>query len=146
VYYKGKGEKHNLFSSPERKQYDMEVRILVTVFGVLLIVLVNWYFFFSRREKVKASVEESGIQEIKVIVKGGYDPDVIVVKKGIPVRIDFYRDETESCSEEIVFGDFNIRKNLPPFKTTSIEFVPKKTGEYVFTCGMGMLRGKLIVE
>jgi len=124
----------------------MEGKSLVTIFGVLLIVLVNWYFFFSKREKVKASVKGSGIQEIRVIVKGGYTPDVIVVKKNVPVRIDFYRDDTESCSEEIVFGDFNIRKSLPAFKTTSIEFIPEKAGEYVFTCGMGMLRGKLIVE
>ncbi|MFH1336444.1 MAG: cupredoxin domain-containing protein [Candidatus Zixiibacteriota bacterium] len=124
----------------------METKILISLLGVLLIVLVNWYFLFSKRQKAKASVKGSGIQEIKVTVKGGYDPDVIVVKKDVPVKIDFYRDETESCSEEIVFGDFNIRKSLPPFKTTSIEFVPKKTGEYVFTCGMGMLRGKLIVE
>ena len=124
----------------------METKLLISIFGVSLIILVNWYFFFSKRQKAKASVKGSGIQEIKVIVKGGYDPDVIVVRKNIPVKIDFYRDETESCSEEIVFGDFNIRKSLPPFKTTSIEFVPEKTGEYVFTCGMGMLRGKLIVE
>jgi plastocyanin domain-containing protein len=114
---------------------------------------VNWYFFFSRREKVKASVKESGVsgsesvgQEIKVMVKGGYDPDVIVVKKGVPVKIDFYRDETTDCSEEIVFGDFGIRKSLPAYKTTSIEFTPEKEGEYQFTYGMGMMRGKLIVE
>jgi plastocyanin domain-containing protein len=124
----------------------METKLLISFFGLLLIILVNWYFFFSKRQKAKASVKGPGIQEIRVTVKGGYDPDVIVVKKDIPVKIDFYLDETESCSEEIVFGDFNIRKSLPPFKTTSIEFVPKKTGEYVFTCGMGMLRGKLIVE
>lgn len=124
----------------------MDAKILISVFGVLLIVLVNWYFFFSRKEKAKAFVGGGGIQEIKVTVKGGYDPDVIVVKRSIPVKIDFYRDETESCSEEIVFGDFNIRKSLPAFKTTSIEFVPQKAGEYVFTCGMGMMRGKLIVE
>jgi plastocyanin domain-containing protein len=124
----------------------MDAKILITIFGVLLIVLVNWYFFFSKRKKIKAFVKGSGIQEIRVMVKGGYTPDVIVVKRGIPVRMDFYRDETESCSEEIVFGDFNIRKSLPAFKTTSIEFVPEKAGEYVFTCGMGMLRGELIVE
>jgi len=124
----------------------MEAKILVTIFGVLLIVFVNWYFFVSKKEKVKASVKESGIQEIKVIVKGGYTPDVIVVKKGMPVKIDFYRDETADCSEEIVFGDFNIRKSLPAYKTTSIEFTPEKPGEYTFTCGMGMMRGKLIVE
>ncbi|HEX9911895.1 MAG TPA: cupredoxin domain-containing protein [candidate division Zixibacteria bacterium] len=124
----------------------MEAKILVTIFGVLLIVFVNWYFFVSKREKMKAFVKESGVQEIKVIVKGGYDPDVIVVKKGMPVKIDFYRDETADCSEEIVFGDFNIRKSLPAYKTTSIEFTPEKPGEYTFTCGMGMMRGKLIVE
>ncbi len=123
----------------------METKILVAVFGILLIVLVNWYFFFSKRQKVKAS-SGGGVQEIKVIVKGGYDPDVILVKKGVPVRIDFYRDETESCSEEIVFGDFNIRRSLPAYKTTPIEFTPEKPGEYTFTCGMGMMRGKLIVE
>jgi len=124
----------------------MEVRILVTVFGVLLIVLVNWYFFFSKRKTIRAKVESAGIQEINVMVKGGYSPDVIVVKKGIPVRINFYRDETDDCSDTIVFGDFKIRKPLPTFKTTPIEFTPEKPGEYTFTCGMGMLRGKLIVE
>ncbi len=123
----------------------MEPKLLVAIFGILLILLVNWYFFFSKKQRVKASAN-AGIQETKVIVKGGYDPDVILVKKGVLVRIDFYRDETESCSEEIVFGDFNIRISLPAYKTTPIEFTPEKTGEYTFTCGMGMMRGKLIVE
>jgi plastocyanin domain-containing protein len=124
----------------------MLAKLIVTVFGVLLIVLVNWYFFFSRRKSASAGVKEGGIQEVKIIVKGGYDPDVIVVKKGIPVRLDFYRDETADCSDTIVFGDFKIRKPLPAFKTTAVEFTPEKEGEYVFTCGMGMMRGKLIVR
>jgi plastocyanin domain-containing protein len=121
-------------------------QILVTIFGVLLIILVNWYFFFSKRKTIRAKVESAGIQEVNVMVKGGYSPDVIVVKRGIPVRINFYRDETDDCSDTIVFGDFKIRKPSPAFKTTSIEFTPQKSGEYTFTCGMGMMRGKLIVE
>lgn len=121
-------------------------QILVTIVGVLLIILVNWYFFFSKRKVTQATVEAEGIQEVKVIVKGGYSPDVIVVKRGIPVRINFYRDETAECSDSIMFGDFKIRKPLPAFKTTPIEFTPEKPGEYTFTCGMGMMRGKLIVE
>lgn len=124
----------------------MPAKLIVTVFGVLLIVLVNWYFFFSRKKTVLAEVKERGLQEVKIIVKGGYSPDVIVVKKGVPVRLDFYRDETADCSDTIVFGDFKIRKPLPAFKTTAIEFTPEKEGEYVFTCGMGMTRGKLIVR
>jgi plastocyanin domain-containing protein len=124
----------------------MQAQILVTLFGVLLIILINWYFFFSKGKQTQARVESEGIQEVKVIVKGGYSPDVIVVKKGIPVRIDFYRDETADCSDTIVFGDFNIRKPLPAFRTTPVEFTPEKPGEYTFTCGMGMMKGRLIVE
>ncbi len=89
---------------------------------------------------------KSGLQEIKVTVKGGYSPDVIVVKSGVPVRLNFYRDETSSCSEQVVFGDFGIARDLPAFKTTPIEFTPEKTGEFTFACGMNMLRGKLIVQ
>ena len=124
----------------------MQAQVLVTVLGVLLIVLVNWYFFFSKRKATVVESKERGIQEVKVTVKGGYTPDVIVVKKNLPVRINFYRDETAECSDTIVFGDFNIRRPLPAFRTTPVEFTPEKSGEYTFTCGMGMMRGKLIVE
>ena len=119
--------------------------ILVIIGGAAAIALVLWYFF-GERESVAATVTESGTQEINVTVKGGYSPDVIVVKKGAPVRLNFYRDETSSCSEQVVFGDFGIAKDLPAFKTTPVEFTPDKTGEFIFACGMNMLRGKLIVQ
>ena len=119
--------------------------ILVIIGGVGLIALTLWYFF-GEREQVAAETNESGVQEIKITVKGGYAPDVIVVKKDRPVRLNFYRDETSSCSEQVVFGDFGITRHLPAFKTTPIEFTPEKTGEFTFACGMNMLRGKLIVE
>lgn len=119
--------------------------ILVIIGGGGLIALTLWYFF-GERERVAAAVGESGVQEINVTVKGGYSPDVIVVKENQPVRLNFYRDETASCSETVVFGDFGIARDLPPFKTTPIEFTPDKAGEFNFVCGMNMLRGKLIVE
>jgi len=124
----------------------MVAKLIITGIGILLIVAVNWYFFFSRRKQVFASMKGSELKEVRIEVKGGYKPDVIVVKKGIPVRLNFYRDETDDCSDTIVFGDFNIRKPLPAYKTTAIEFTPEEEGEYEFTCGMGMLRGKLIVR
>ena len=119
---------------------------IVTLGGVLAIAGVLWFFFFSERERVAAALSASGAQEIQVVVKGGYSPDRIVVKRGLPVRLDFYRDESSSCTDTVVFGDFGISRPLPAFQTTPVEFTPDKAGEFTFTCGMNMVRGKLIVE
>jgi plastocyanin domain-containing protein len=119
--------------------------IAVLLGGIVTIGLILWYFF-GERQKATATVGASGIQEIHVTVKGGYSPDTIQVRAGQPVRLNFFRDETSACSEQVVFGDFGIARDLPAHKTTSIEFTPDRSGEYVFTCGMNMLRGKLIVQ
>ena len=119
--------------------------ISVIVGGIAAIGFVLWYFF-GPKERVAASVGTGGVQEVKVTVKGGYAPDVIVVKQGQPVRLDFYRDETASCSDRVVFGDCGIARDLPAFQTTTVEFTPDKAGEFTFACGMNMMRGKLIVE
>src|SRR5688500_13050419 len=103
--------------------------VIVTVGGVTAVGWVIWYFFLGERRKVRAAAGTGGLQEIKVLVKGGYEPDVIVVQQGRPVRLDFYRDETSSCSDTVVFGDFGIARPLPAFKTTPVEFTPDRTGE-----------------
>ena len=113
--------------------------------GVAAVGFVLWYFF-GEREAAEAVAADGGVQEVKVTVKGGYSPDVVVVKRGAPVRLDFYRDETASCSEQVVFGDFGVAKDLPAYETTPVEFTPDKAGEFTWTCGMGMLRGKLVVK
>lgn len=119
--------------------------IFVMISGLLLIATVLWYFF-GKREGTTATTTDSGVQEIKITVKGGYDPDLIVVRQGKPVLLNFYRDETASCSEQVVFSDFGIVRDLPAYTTTSIEFTPSEAGEYNFACGMGMLRGKVLVK
>jgi plastocyanin domain-containing protein len=44
----------------------MLVKIIVTVFGVGLIILVNWYFLFSRRKAFQSELKEKGIQPYRV--------------------------------------------------------------------------------
>jgi len=121
-------------------------QIVVTVLGAGAIVWVLWYFLFSRGKATLATAGAGGIQEVRVIVKGGYTPDTIVVQAGKPVRLQFYRDETADCSERVVFERFGIDQQLPPFQTTAIEFTPEQPGEYPFRCGMNMLKGLLVVE
>ncbi len=120
-------------------------QVVVTVLGGAAIGWVLWYFLWSRGPASVAR-EALGIQEIAVTVKGGYQPDTILVRAGQPVRLRFYRDETADCSERVVFEQFGIDRQLPAFETTDIEFTPTEPGEFPFRCGMSMLKGLLVVE
>jgi plastocyanin domain-containing protein len=122
----------------------------ITQIGVLLgavvsSVLVIWYFFFAEKKGTQLAAS-GGVQEATIVVKGGYTPDVLVVKAGQPVRLNFNRQETASCSEMVLFPDFDKSAQLPTGETVPIEFTPDRPGEYDFQCQMGMFHGKLIVE
>jgi plastocyanin domain-containing protein len=119
---------------------------LVLILGISGIALVNWYFFLGKRPLVQAQSSATGAQEITIQVLGGYSPNLVRVRRGQPVRLTFDRQEKSGCSEEVVLGSFGIRRFLPPFKKTVVEFTPEKSGSYEFTCGMGMLRGQIVVE
>ncbi len=111
------------------------------------ILWVNWYFFAAERAPAMVATGSAGTpQEVTIVVQGGYTPSTIRVKAGAPVRLLFDRQETSGCSEEVVFGDFGIRTYLPAHATTTVTVTPAKPGVYEFTCGMSMLRGKLIAE
>ena len=120
--------------------------LIVTAAGLALIVFIVWYFFLSSRAAVSAVSSAGGVQEVDITVKGGYTPDVIEVERGKPVQLNFFRDEEATCSEELVFPEFHIRRELPAYQTTLIELLPEKKGIFEFTCGMHMLRGKLVVK
>ncbi|MBO3272095.1 cupredoxin domain-containing protein [Hymenobacter defluvii] len=125
----------------------MDTTQLVVTFTVTgLISFVVWFFFFAPHRVATAVSTSAGVQQVDITVKGGYSPDVIEVERGKPVQLNFYRDEENSCSEEILFPDFSIRRDLPAFQTTAVELLPQQAGQFEFTCGMHMLRGSLVVK
>jgi plastocyanin domain-containing protein len=122
---------------------------LVIVGGLAAIAWVNWYFFFAGRSAGSVAgppPASDGLQERLITVDGGYSPAVVRVKAGRPARLVFDRRDNGSCSEEVVFPEFGIRRFLPAGKQTAIDVTPPKAGRYEFTCGMSMLRGALIAE
>jgi len=119
---------------------------IVIAAGLAAIAWVLWYFFRAGAAPAVAAVVAGAVPEVVIAVRGGYDPATIRVKAGAPVRLVFDRQETSSCSEEVVFGDFGIRRFLPAHERTPIEVTPPAPGTYEFTCGMSMLRGRLVAE
>ncbi len=121
-------------------------KVLVTLGGLAAIGFIVWFFWLGERKGVRATLTSSGYQEAMVLVKGGYTPDVILVERGRPVRLNFVRAESASCSEMVLFPDFRKSAQLPEGETVPVELMPDRAGEFEFQCQMGMLRGKLIVE
>ncbi|MBI4495081.1 MAG: cupredoxin domain-containing protein [Chloroflexi bacterium] len=120
--------------------------VLVLLGGLAINLGIAWFFWGPRKGGVRAAPTSGGYQEAMVLVKGGYTPDVIVVQRGKPVRLNFRREETAACSEMVVLSDFGKSAKLPEGETVAVEFLPERPGEYEFACQMGMLRGKLVVE
>jgi Cu+-exporting ATPase len=118
-------------------------RVAAALTGLALIVFLYVFFFGKRR--VVARPVPAGPQEVTVVVAGGYKPDVIVAKRGMPLKLVFDRRESNPCSDEVVLPEFGIRTALPAHQKTTIEITPQREGDFPFSCGMNMLHGKIKV-
>jgi plastocyanin domain-containing protein len=123
---------------------------LVIAGGLAAIAWVNWYFFLAERSAAVATAAgagaDAGPQQVTIAVRGGYDPATVRVRAGAPVRLVFDRQETSGCSEEVVIPDFGVRRFLPAHERTVVDLPASAPGTYEFTCGMSMLRGRVIAE
>ncbi len=117
--------------------------VAVVVLGTGLIGWELWYFLVP---PVRDVAPPGNVQEIRVRVRLGFEPDTIPVEIGRPVRLVFYREETAVCSGELVFEGLDIRCTLPPFEATPVEFTPTQPGDYVFRCGPPGPVGRVVAQ
>ncbi len=115
-------------------------KIIVTVVGLVGIVFTYWFFLMKKEKEIEV------LDSVDIIVEGGYSPNVIVIPKGKTTKINFIRKDPNSCLEEIVLGDFKIKKHLPLNQKVTIEITPQQSGEFGYACGMNMYHGKVIVK
>jgi len=113
---------------------------IVTVVGLIGMAFTYWFFLMKEEDEVAVS------GSVDIIVEGGYSPEVISIPKGKTTKINFIRKDPSSCLEEVVFGDFKIRKHLPLNQKVTVELTPQKSGEFGYACGMNMYHGKIIVR
>lgn len=115
-------------------------KILVTIVGIAGIGFTYWFFLMKKEREVAVT----GSADITVL--GGYSPEVVSIPKGKTTKINFIRTDPSSCLEEVVLGDFKIRKYLPLNQKVTIELTPQQSGEFSYACGMNMYHGKIIVK
>ena len=76
----------------------------------------------------------------------GYTPSSVSVAKGSPVTLEFLRTTDETCATEVVFLDLNVNKPLPLNTPVDVTVPAGDAKTYAFACGMGMHRGKVVVQ
>lgn len=114
--------------------------------ALALIAAVNWFFLGSKGTAVAAAAAQpGGVIDVTVVIDGGYSPSTIEVPAGSRVRLTMDRREDNPCSDELVIPDFSLRRSLPAFAKTVVEFTAP-AGRHEFSCGMGMLHGAIVAK
>lgn len=100
----------------------------------------------NKTEKTLAEVKiPDGAFKI-VVSKDGFTPQEITYQKGQPLKLAFVRIDEENCGNEVVFKDLNIKKNLPVGEVVTVDIPTGTDGEINFSCGMNMMKGKIIIR
>lgn len=116
-------------------------KVIVTIVGMFGIGFTYWFFLMKRDQEAVIVKTDT----IDITVNGGYSPNIISIPKGKTTTLNFTRKDPSSCLEEVIFGDFKIRKYLPLNKTVPIVITPQKKGTFDYVCGMNMFHGKINV-
>ena len=118
--------------------------VAVVIAAVAALAGLGWFFFAPRRARTAELA--GGVQRITVTVRGGYSPDVIRARPGVPLELVFDRQESGDCTSRVVFPDLAVSASLPAFGQTTVRLVPPAAGSFGFACGMNMVHGTLIVD
>ncbi len=113
-------------------------------FGVLIVALLFAGTFVSNRSPEQeiggngVSIE-NGVQVIDIAVKGGYSPNRIEAKAGVPTQIRFATNGTYDCSSVVAIPALGFQESLPATGTRVVTLgADQATGVLKGQCGMGM--------
>ena len=130
-----------------------EVEVLSGVRAGDVVVAEGSFFIRAERERLGlrgaalAPPAAANMQTARVTVGDqGFEPARLSVKRGAPARITVVRTSDTTCATAIAFPDLKIRRDLPLNQPVEIDFTPEKSGELAFACGMGMLRGTVVIQ
>lgn len=128
-------------------------------FSGILIVLLGIMMFnrglnnfgsgiiFARGENYQGVSEKiEDFQEINMdLTYSGYSPNVLYIKKGVPVRWVINVKQMSGCTNAIMIESLGIKKDLVKGENI-IEFIPPTdVKEIKFSCWMRMVWGKFVI-
>jgi plastocyanin len=89
---------------------------------------------------------KNGVRTVNLTVTdNGFEPSKVKAKKGEKVRLVVTRKTDSTCAKEIVIKDHGVNQPLPLDKPVTVEFVPARSGEIRYACGMDHISGVVFI-
>ena len=122
------------------------MQILVFLFSLIVTGLIIWWFFGNHQTDAVQAEITGNIQKIEIVVEGGYKPEIVYLKAGVPAELTFLRKSASSCFDEVLLPDFGKQAALPVNEPYAIIIQPETPGVFTYSCGMHMFFGKIEVR
>lgn len=90
------------------------------------------------------AVIKGDYQEATITVNGGYQPETLEAKAGLPLKLNFTQG-TSSCDSIIVLPFANLKINVTSGPQT-VNLPGLKLGTYNYSCWMNMLQGRIVAK
>lgn len=102
---------------------------------------------FDRARKGEAVRAADGVQELRVqLANGVYAPNILRAKAGEPLRLRVEVRERHSCATQLLIPDLKLELELPGPGTVDLLLPAAPAGSYLFTCGLKMVKGSIVLE
>ncbi|WP_295746841.1 cupredoxin domain-containing protein [uncultured Limosilactobacillus sp.] len=121
-------------------------QIIAVLVAAVLAGFIGWWFLGKHEEATGMATRNNNEQSATVVVKGGYSPSTIVLKKGVPAKLNFDMQDSTACLSHVVFDKLGVNEDLTKRDVTTVEIPTDKTGTIDFACGMNMFHGKVVVK
>ena len=117
--------------------------------GLALVGVSGNVFGDQSNQKEQMGTAKTDVAEQVVemhVTNAGFSPNTLHLKKGVPVRWVIKGDSVTSCTNKIIVPSLKISQSISSGDNVVNFTPPDKVGEIPFSCWMGMVRGKFIVE
>ena len=88
----------------------MMVQLITILVAVVLIAGILWWFFGQHQQEVSNATVANNTQSAEVVVKGGYSPETVVLKKGVPAQLRFNMQDHTACLSHVVFDQLGVTR------------------------------------
>ena len=136
-------------SSTKQSRYSafkVTAGILVIIFAIYTFNSGRALANFQSSHNSQIENNDSDFQEVRMsITRRGFEPSVINLEKGVPVRWIINGDGATGCTNKIIIPSLGISQDIHSGDNV-VKFQADEAGQVPFSCWMGMVRGRFIVQ